>query len=100
MAQVSHFSLQKCTFLKLRLKTLLLQPPQHHLQPLQMLLYGGGEDHNVIELRQQRLTLLVTEQPLHQSLEGARGVAEAEWHTIPFEQAKRSTKCGFGSVGL
>lgn len=63
-----------------------------------MLLNRGGEDHNVIEVKEQRLTLLIIKQSLHQPLECAWGVTKTERHAIPFKEAKWGTEGGFGPI--
>lgn len=85
MAQIVYFSLKESTLCELSFQTFPQQPPKHHFQPLQMLFNCGTEDYNVIEVQKRGLALLVTENPLHQSLEGAGSIAESEWHAIPFK---------------
>ena len=64
MAEVAHLLLQDVTF-GLQLQAMLLQPVEHHLQHVKMLLGGLGEDYDIVEVDEDRLHIQVTQTRHH-----------------------------------
>ena len=65
VAQITHLRLEKGTFGEICPQSLLLKPTQYCFRSLKMLLYSGREHDNVIQVKEQWLTLLMTKDSLH-----------------------------------
>jgi hypothetical protein len=88
VTEVANLLFEKCTFAQLGLKALMLQTPQNKFQPFQVLGNRSRKYHNVIQVQQQGLTLLVPKNPFHQPLKGFWCVTKAEWYLCHSKRLK------------
>lgn len=99
MAQVAHFLSEKMSTLTAWLSGLPVVTAAAS-PPVTLDVVEWREDHNVIQVQKQGLTLLVSKNPLHEPLKGARCIAKPKGHVISLGEPERSTKCHLKPVRL
>ena len=70
-------------------------------KPSEMLLQGGGEGDNIVEVKQARFPVEASKDAVHEAEEGGRSVTKTEWDLVELVQlAAASTKGGLHLVLL
>jgi hypothetical protein len=84
----------KGAFLGLQEKSVLSHPVENFLQDVEMFFEGGCKNGDVIHINEANFSNQVSEDILHDSLEGCGGITQAEWHLEVFPLSKGSNKRG------
>ena len=89
MAEEGHLLLEELALARVGVVALLLQPSQHELHQLSVLLCCAGVDEDVIDEHHHAFVQPVTQDALHLPLESGRRVADTEGHVSRLLQSQR-----------
>ena len=100
MAQVLHVGLPEFALLALDIELMVPKLLKNPSQMPLMLLLSLREHQDVIEVDQDKLVKGLVKHGVHQALEGAGGVTQAQGQYCKFKQSKPRHKGGFELVAL
>ena len=101
MTQVADLLCSKGTFVGPQLKVGVLESLKDLAKSSEMLLPSGGEDNNIVEIKQARLSVEAGKDAVHEAGEGGRSVTKTEGDLVELIQlAAASPKSGLCLVLL
>lgn len=87
MTKVLNMALEELTLLCFDLEPMLPQFLDHSLEPSELVCHTIAVHNDVIQVHQENIQQVFTENCLHQHLEGGRSIAQSERHLIVLKQA-------------
>ena len=101
MTPVANLLCSKCTFVSPKLTVGVPESLKDLAQSSKMLLPSGGEDDNIVEIKQARLPVEAGKDAVHEAEEGGGSVTKTEGDLVEFIQlAATSPKSGLCLVLL
>ena len=85
MPEVADFSCLKGTFIRTELELCVPETLDDLAEVGKVLLPGGGEDDDVVQIKEEGLPVETGEEVVHESGEGGGSVAEARGYLIKFK---------------
>ena len=85
MPEVADLSCGECTFISTELELCVPEMLEDLAEAGEVLLPGGGEDDDVVQIKEAGLPVETSEDAIHESGEGGGSVAEAKGYLIKFK---------------
>ena len=85
MPEVADLSCRECTFISTELQLCVPETLEDLVEAGEVLLPGGGEDDDIVKIKEAGLPVETGEDAIHVSGEGGGSVAEAKGYLIVFK---------------